>query len=369
MSRLTIACRACGVRAPARIVVYLLLILLTLGEGRIFERLLFNDPPEYGFVLANISGVLDGTPVSKSWQHRLISPFSVAMLEKLTKNLLDATKLFYLFTLFFSNWLLFELVRGKNLHASRYVPSDNDGSAADNIENAFLPLMACVCFGFGHTIFAYRLEYPWDGVDIIVFLAFGYIAQFRRLSWALAPLILVGTFNHETILYVPLWYLIASFDPRLSPMERRKSLLFAASVAAFVAATVYSLRHALYVGRPNLPGQQFEQLTPVIDNHWHLMHNLRMFLREDWSSSQRFISASLFVALASFVILARDARYRTACLWSIGIIATIFCFGYINETRHYLTLLAFWTAYAWPSRVWLATARDHARHTPMRAES
>jgi hypothetical protein len=54
---------------------------------------------------------------------------------------------------------------------------------------------------------------------------------------------------------------------------------------------------------------------------------------------------SLLVLLVANVVKGRRVR---ASVWSLALIASIFTFGYINETRLYFPLLAFWAAYAWP---------------------
>jgi hypothetical protein len=329
-------------KAMARLFTFALLALLSLGEFRVFERLLFNDPPEYGFVLANVTGVLEGRPVSKSWQHRLIGPMIVSGLGAASNSLLEADKTFYQFTLFLSNWLLFELTRRK-CNASH-------AAGATQMPRAIMhpwigATVATAAFGLAHLLLVYRLEYPWDCLDVLIFLVFGYLVWRGRPSWLLAPLLFIGTFNHETILYIPLWYFLDALIAARPWAHRRRDILIALSSAVPIAASILSLRQLLYVGRPNLPGQVFEELTPVISNHWHLKHNVSHLLIENWSSNQVFISLVLLVAMAWLFNLIRNPRHRTASLWSLLIIASIFCFGYINETRHYLSLMAFWVMY------------------------
>src|SRR4051812_31522805 len=78
-----------GVAGPA-----LALATLTVAECFAFQRLLFRDRPEYEFVLASISGVLSGYPVSKSWQHRFLGPWLVRALEPVAGSPLRALELF-----------------------------------------------------------------------------------------------------------------------------------------------------------------------------------------------------------------------------------------------------------------------------------
>jgi hypothetical protein len=303
--------------------------MLTLGEYRLFERLLFQDRPEYEFVLSGVSGVLSGHPVSQSWQHRFLSPLLVAGLDWFTGDRLASLKLFCGLLIGCANCLLFAILRrkGQSLPAS---------------------LRGVACFGLGHLLLMYRLEYPWDDVDILLFLAFGYwAAQGRPLLW-FCPLLVLGTLNHETALFVPFWYLLSPFEERKPTKALARPLLGALAVAAAMALGIWLLREHFYLGRPVMPGQEFEQALPLVANHWHVRHNLRQFLIEDWRSGRAFISLGLLAALgALFWLIARE-RHTRAALWSLCVIASIIAFGYVNETRHYLMLLAFWFGYAWP---------------------
>src|SRR5262245_7654592 len=86
-----------------------LLGLLTLGELRVADRLLFVDAEQYGFVLESIRGVLAGTPVSKSWQHRVLAPFIVHAIEQVSASPLSALRTFMHAMAFVANYLLFLL--------------------------------------------------------------------------------------------------------------------------------------------------------------------------------------------------------------------------------------------------------------------
>jgi hypothetical protein len=294
---------------------------LSLAEWKIFERLLYGDAPNVGFVLESVRGVLAGTPVSKSWQHRFLGPLLVSALARVTGQPLTALELFAGLLLFGANLLLFVLLRRRG---------------------ASLPsaMLAVVCFGFAHIILAYRLEYQWDWIDILIFLWFGYWAARGGGLLALAPLLVVGTFNHETVLYLPLWYLLG---------KDRRQQAGALATAAGLGTVIVLVRSFFYKGRPVLPGQVFEPVTPLISNHIHVSHNLGALLVWNWIAGRTHISLLVLSAVALLVWLAaRRPDLRQPAVWSLCILATIVCFGYTNETRHYLLLVAFWFAYAWP---------------------
>jgi hypothetical protein len=305
----------------------LLLVLLTLGEVRVFERLLYVDPVQYGFVLVNVEGVLTGTPVSKSWQQRVLTPLGVRALDRVTHERMASLKLFGALLLGVTNLALFWIARRRG-----------------NTRGAALGFAAA--FGFSHLLLLYKLEYPWDWLDILLFLAFGAAAARGKSLLHSWPWLALGTLNHETILYVPLWYLL---EPLAAPpRDVKKTLLSALAALAGMIGAIMALRSWLYVGRPALPADNFEVATPLIENHWHVWHNLQQWLWFDWREGRSFIAASLTLCAAWLFWQLRRPELRRAAAWSLCVLASIVCFGYVNETRHYLLLAAFWFAYRCP---------------------
>jgi hypothetical protein len=309
-----------------RWLVCLLLLLLTLGEARLFNRLLYVDQFQYGFVLANVDGVLSGKPVSKSWQQRVLTPLGVRALDGWTHERLLSLKLFGALLLTAANLALFWIARRR-------------GNPA---RSAFCVTAA---FGLVHLLLLYKLEYPWDWLDVLLFLAFGASAARGRTLLQNWPWLVLGTLNHETILYVPLWYSLAALD---EPERPRKQTLLAVGVLLAMSAAIIGLRASLYVGPAALPGTTPETATPLIENHWHVLHNLQQWFWYDWREGRTFISASLTVCVAWLAWQLRSPQLRRAAAWSLLVLISIVCFGYVNETRHYLVLIAFWFAYRCP---------------------
>jgi hypothetical protein len=298
--------------------------LVSLGEIKLRERLLYADASEMEFVRANVAGILEGRPVSKGWQHRVVAPLAVAALTRVTGSDLAAIRLLEDLLVAAANLLLFVLVRRRGC---RRVDA----------------CLTVALFGFAQLLLIYRLEYPWDGVDVLIFMAFGAAAARGRGLVSLWPLLLVGTLNHETVLYLPLWYVVAG---------PRRARLRAAATGVALGAAILVLRQALYRGRPNFPADSFGPALPLIANQGHLLHNLGEALVDDWRSGRIFIAGTLLGAIALFVHRARRGVDATAAIWSLLVIATVFCFGYINETRLYLPLLGFWATYLPPGSLW-----------------
>jgi hypothetical protein len=335
----------CGLKAFGER--FLVLASLTIAECFALERLLFRDQPEYEFVLASISGVLSGYPVSKSWQHRFLGPWLVRALDPLTHSPLRSLELFTWLGVLLANVLLFSLLKRRG--------------ASDR--SSYLGLLSCALV---HVIYAYRLEYAWDAIDVLLFMTFGFcVAQGSQLL-ALVPLLVMGTLNHETALYIPFWYTLSLIPWRgahgaSSKFNTRLTEAFTAlAVIAGMASAIWLVRERYYVGNPHLPGQTPEAQTPVIANHLHILHNLWQLLVADWRV-RPWLSVTLWFLL--FLLgreLVRRGRHARAALWTLCVFATIVCFGYVNETRHYLLLVAFWFAYAWPARAVSRSAQNFA---------
>jgi hypothetical protein len=299
-----------------------LIALLSLGQARLFDRLLFADPVQYGFVLQNIDGVRNGHPVSKSWQQRFLGPALVVSLDPLTHDRLASLRWFGGLCAAAANLCLFALCRLRGAGVAR-------------------ALGVVLWFALAHLLFTYKLEYPWDGIDILLLLGLGYGFGRGHTLAALWPLLLPGVLNHETILYAPLYQLLQAAQAR--------SLRHAALGLGWLAlcgAAIYALRAHYYVGQPDWPGQVFETPAPLLENHLHVWHNLQQWLWIDFREGRSFISLSFTCALfVSCALLARPAL-RVPALWTLCVLASVVCFGYVNETRHYLLLIAFWFGFS-----------------------
>jgi hypothetical protein len=305
-----------------------LLAWVSLVEWKLLARLQ-SRPEDVSFVLTSVKGVLSGHPVTPSWQQRFVAPLLVSAVGLVTHDPLRALELFMGVMLLVANLLWFALVLRRG-------------------HDRFGATVAVACLVLAQLLIAYRLEYPWDAIDVVLFLLFGTLAR-GPLRKAVLPLLLVGTFNHETVLYLPLWYLLAPLDPDRS--ERARAVRFGLAAMVLTAGTIFGVRRLFYRGRPDLPAQFFEELTPVIDDPQHLRLNLERLFHTNFNDGRAWLSIgvlSLF-ALLTWTAL-RNPHGRRAAVWTLSVLATVLCFGYVNESRHYLPLVAFWFAYAWPAR-------------------
>jgi hypothetical protein len=311
----------------ARLVPLLLLALLTYGEHRLFVGKLQQNPDEVAFVLANVHGILTGNPVWKSSQHRVLGPLVVAALEQAAPSPRHALSWAMGLGLIAQNALLF-----CGLRRSRV--------------KALLAIAVVATFGLLHWLTLYKLEYPWDWLDAPLFTAFGYWAAARGAPKWLLVFLLLGVVNHETVLYVPLWLALAAFDPRANREQKRREEWLACASFVLSWACIFALREVLYQGPPDLSGYVAERATPWLENPIHLRHNWVQFWRANWSAGRAWISLSVLGVMLACGGLLVSNKHARAAVWSLAVLFTIFCFGYVNETRLYLPLLAFWFGYA-----------------------
>jgi hypothetical protein len=280
-----------------------------MAEWKALEKLLFADKVGVDFVTLNVDGVLAGRPVYEHWQQR----FAPAFLCKLA-----GLELFTDLAFLAANLLLFGLLRRRG--ASHAVA-----------------LSAVACFALSRLLLLYRLEYPWDGIDSLIFLTFGWWAAQGGRLLALWPLLLLGTFNHETILFIPLYYLLT---------RDRKQLFTAGAVALLMGGAIVVTRRLFYKGQPELTDQVFEATTPFMTNPTHFIHDLKQIFAINWVWGRSYIS--IFI-LGSFALLAwlaaKVPAHRRAALWSLVVMAAIVVIGFSNETRIYIPLVSFWAAY------------------------
>jgi hypothetical protein len=316
-------------RPPLALIGWLLLSL-TLGELRLVDRLLYRDPGQYAFVLANVTGVLEGRLASKSWAQRKLAPWMIAGLERVTVDRLHAMRVFQELSWAVANVLLLALALRAG-HAR------------------WRALGIVAAFGFAHLLLLYRLEYPWDGVDSWLFLLFGaLVARSHELRYSL-PLLPLGVLNHETILYLPLWYLLEPLAPTAAATSGRGRWLrwlVAAALFAACLGAILALRAHWYVGRPDWPGQKFEEALPLVDNPWHFKHNLKQLAIRNWRELQVFFTLGWLSTIAACALCLRHADWRRPAVWTLVVLASVMGFGYVNESRLYLPLISFWFAYA-----------------------
>lgn len=255
-----------------------IVLLLSLGEYRLLERLLFASEYHTNFVLLNIEGVLSGHPAGRVFQNRLLGPFLVSAIAGLANSsLLWALKLYTLLMCTGANLLLGGLLYSR-LHNKTAVDSEKRA-----LQTA---LTAVILFILLRLLFLYLLEYPWDYIDSLLFMLFGYWVVVRRPKWLLPIIFVVGLFNRESCLFMVLWFVLEAIwgvPAKPAAAEARniqngvdgKKLLAAGLVGLTAVLFIYLIRDLLFISATTVDGVDLE--AGQLGNSWQLVHNLRQF--------------------------------------------------------------------------------------------
>jgi hypothetical protein len=328
-------------------------LLLSLGEYRLMERLLFASEYHTNFVLLNIEGVVTGHPIGRAFQNRLLGPYIVKGIAQLmSSSLFFALKLYTLLMVTVGNLLLGGLL----YHHFRKMPSDRTEYRA-----ILIALTAVALFGLLRLLLLYYLEYPWDYIDALLFMLFGYWVVVRQPKWLLLLLFLTALLNRESCLFILLWFMLESiwgtnrpsFAAKIeggSPLKRIDWRKFFLAGLTFLGTVIiiYGIREWLFIAPTPVEGLDLD--VEQLGNNWNLAHNVNQFLLYNWRSTLLFINLALLTAVVFLALIFR--RYPVAAIWTVCWIASIFAFGFINETRLYIPLIAFWIVYLpisqWP---------------------
>ena len=331
-----------------------IVLLLSLGEYRLMERLLFGSEYHIDFVLLNIEGIITGYPAGRVFQNRLLGPYLVTGIAQITNSpLISALKWYTLLMVVLENLLLGGLVY---LHFQKKLDK----------QAIYHALTAVALFGLLRLLFLYFLEYPWDQIDILIFMLFAYWVVNRQPRWLLPLLFLTALLNRESCLFILLWFLLEAVfgfgkDPlvikggshlAIRQVDWQKFLL---TGLLFLGSLVfiYGIREVLFIAPTAVAGVDLD--ADLIGNTWNLAHNGRQFLIVNWRSTLLFVNLALITAVAFLVLVFKT--YPVAAIWTGLWILSIFLFGFINETRLYLPLIAFWL-------VFLPLAQTRSTETP-----
>jgi phage shock protein PspC (stress-responsive transcriptional regulator) len=186
----------------------------------------------------------------------------------------------------------------------------------------------------------------WDFLDLFFFAAFAYgIASERRWMYFLG-IYLPALFTRETALFIPLWFVLRAL------FERGKSWHWQAAVGgaalAAGAAVIKIVRDVFFVRSP-YENIGTDEAHRVFGNFFTLTRNLADFA----DNILRFhfdLVSNLFVVLVVWWILRTwrrvPRRMRALAVLLLGMMASVFLVGIINETRNWLTMIPLFLVYA-----------------------
>lgn len=200
------------------------------------------------------------------------------------------------------------------------------------------------------------LLYSWDLIDIIVFIVFiDFVLSESSLPWFLG-LFAIATWNRDSAAFIALWLILdpivrylyqRQYDLPKTPLDWHRML---AGVICICTGLVIAelLKRNLFI--EEVGPKLFPNSGTAAGNRYNLVlfRNID-FLRHVFFSYQKqffqFWIAAPFIAtaiaLGAKLVRLCPHRYLSIYLIELSILAAIFLFGLINETRLYVVLIPF----------------------------
>lgn len=175
--------------------------------------------------------------------------------------------------------------------------------------------------------------YAWDYSDLVIFSALVFGIVYRLPSSFFGLLFIIGIFNRESALFIPVWMMIDSF-------KSKKEILWGQMGFSFLligvgAGIIFFLRD--YAHR--LPSYRLFPDETILGNHFYLFSNINDLI----ANVMRFQLESVINIFLIAVLMLGVWKWRTMTLVSrkitillAVIIIANFLFGIINETRIWL---------------------------------
>jgi hypothetical protein len=300
--------------------------------------------PRFHDHAAAAQGVVQGLPHWRAWQSRVLGPFFVELLSRLSGlSFADAYPLavFILLLVFF----LVLLFVARSLWRSTI--------AALGI--------ALAAWAFNAILMQGLWVYLWDYIDLIVFTLLTWAIVAARPLWFVALILLVEAFNREATIIVGFWLLLdavvrpvsrqgrwLTFEHRVSP----KQILVALGLMAVGAVIAAGLRHALFVREVGF--ELFPELLDIMPAtrepgalaHLEVSVNLR-FLRYSVTHplDRLYMVFNVLVfaipALAVKALFCRHVDLIRMALLYLGFWTLTITLGIIYETRVWLCFVPF----------------------------
>ncbi len=190
--------------------------------------------------------------------------------------------------------------------------------------------------------------YPWDFLDIVIFSGLACCMWTTRRVLPLGLLFFAALLNRETALFIALWIILDGFgfiSPQgwftLNVVSRWKVAIGTLLLVGGAAITKI-VRDSLFV-TSHYPGTGLDEAHALLGNHIYFGRNLAAFFIGNLMSLDYAFVTALIVGLV--LLLARrwkrtDHQVRVTVLLLV-MLANVFVFGLINETRMFLIFIPF----------------------------
>jgi hypothetical protein len=284
---------------------------------------------QMGRCIAAARGVVDGTPHWRIYQSRILAPYLIDALAHVLPSFGSAYVLFCI-----------AMLTACGLISARI---------GDRVAGRAGAVAALLAF---HVAFALLLArpwlYAWDFGDALVFLVVVDLVVAERPWRSALPVLAIGLFNHEIANFIAIW-IVADAVARWLAGGRKRALAWkqiAAGAACLIVsfAVVDVVRSALLV--EEIGPKLFADAPADMGSSFYftLGHNLdwlgQIVTHFDYSFSI-LVPVGVVAAVAVCVVLGvrEPARLGGLAAMYLAIIASLFAFGVLLETRIYIVLI------------------------------
>ena len=312
---------------------WLTVVLILIGSFCELAILLVLHRHDLAYFSLNGLGVVEGTPLGKVYQNRLLGPVLAWALSRVFGHF---EVCFYV--LFCAFWTSANVIM--YLSALRLTRREDQARRAV----ASFILLTLILFWQKGTIF-----YLWDALDAVFFTLFAYAIFTRCATKYLVSLFLLELLNREAALFISVWMMLSAFT--LSKVSSGKALSlkeparlgigFALALSCIVLVRVTRdalFRHDLL---PNMVLPSAVHL--VLGNYWLPSLNLQVIVGGlKHPSPVSLATFGVYPALAAFVFFQRNRLtpylVQVMVLLALMMISN-FCFANAGELRTWIDLL------------------------------
>lgn len=312
---------------------WLTVVLILVGSFCELSVLLVLHRHSLAYFSLNGQGVVEGTPLGKVYQNRLLGPVLAWTLSRVFGHF---EVCFYV--LFCAFWTSANIVM--YLSALRLTQREDLARRAVTC----IILLTLILFGQQGTIF-----YLWDALDAVFFTLFAYAIFARRRTMYFAGLFLLELLNREAALFISVWMMLSAFTFSKGPSGKalllkeplRLGVGFALALSCIVLVRLTRdalFRHDLL---PNMVLPSAVHL--VLGNYWLPSLNLQVLGGVvKHPSLTALATVGVYPALAAFLFLQRNrlTPYLAQVLVLLALMMTSnFCFANAGELRTWIDMV------------------------------
>ena len=270
-------------------------------------------------------GVTEGKPHWIALQNRLLGPYAILSISKLTDiSFRSAWAYFNAITLQIFCMTFFWILRYEGMQLKKAIG-------------------CLIFFLFAFLILQDYFFYAWDSIDLIIFTCFAYFILKSSPKSYFLFLFLVSILNRESALFIPIYLIIDGFKfPKgFFSLKLAKFDSFLIGIIMLIGGIIYTkiIRDFLFISKAD----GMPDVNHLIGNHIYLIPNLQNLFF--FNLTNGYIYLSIFLVLTFGYFFFKSPRMSEEelklFLMSSFIFLNILIFGLINETRMHFILLPF----------------------------